>query len=70
MAKGVRLRLLSLRGSWVQIPPPAPFALQLKTLFFFLLPTFTDRKSYRINKKEKYALAVTVRRQIGLGVDR
>src|SRR5713226_4535732 len=25
MAKGVRLRLLSLRGSWVQIPPPAPF---------------------------------------------
>ena len=23
MAKGVRLRLLSLRGSWVQIPPPA-----------------------------------------------
>ena len=24
MAKGVRLRLLSLRGSWVQIPSPAP----------------------------------------------
>lgn len=23
MAKGVRLRLLSLRGSWVQIPSPA-----------------------------------------------
>jgi hypothetical protein len=23
LAKGVRLRLLSLRGSWVQIPSPA-----------------------------------------------
>ena len=27
MAKGVGLRLLSRRGSWVQIPPPAPFPL-------------------------------------------
>ena len=26
MVNGVRLRLLSLRGSWVQIPPPAPFS--------------------------------------------
>ena len=25
MAKGVRLRSLSLRGSWVQIPSPAPY---------------------------------------------
>jgi hypothetical protein len=24
MVNGVRLRLLSLRGSWVQIPSPAP----------------------------------------------
>ncbi len=24
MVKGARLRLWSLRGSWVQIPPPAP----------------------------------------------
>ena len=27
MAKGVGLRLLSRRGSWVQIPPPAPLPL-------------------------------------------
>jgi hypothetical protein len=37
MAKGVRLRLLSLRGSWVQIPPPASlyaFADLEYTLFY------------------------------------
>jgi hypothetical protein len=33
MVNGVRLRLLSLRGSWVQIPSPAPVYLQ--TLFAF-----------------------------------
>lgn len=31
MAKGVRLRLLSLRGSWVQIPSPAYF-IQISSL--------------------------------------
>jgi hypothetical protein len=34
LAKGVRLRLLSLRGSWVQIPSPA------------FLPYFKKREDY------------------------
>jgi hypothetical protein len=29
LVKGVRLRLLSLRGSWVQIPSPAFFTVSL-----------------------------------------
>jgi hypothetical protein len=45
MAKGVGLRLLSRRGSWVQIPPSAPtskqnityFSLGLRTAGFKLL---------------------------------
>jgi hypothetical protein len=29
MVKGVGLRLLSRRGSWVQIPPSAPFEVEI-----------------------------------------
>src|SRR4030067_2327720 len=36
MVKGVGLRLLSCRGSWVQIPPPAPFNFSLIPMEFLL----------------------------------
>ena len=38
LAKGVRLRLLSLRGSWVQIPPPAPFFFYCYYYYKILVP--------------------------------
>jgi hypothetical protein len=39
MAKGAALRRLSRRGSWVQIPPPAPsfFEEELETSFLLVV---------------------------------
>ena len=38
MAKGVALRRLSRRGSWVQIPPPAPEIRLILELFWLIKP--------------------------------
>src|SRR5215212_2595619 len=42
MAKGVRLRLLSLRGSWVQIPPPASLSFHLLTCSIYIISCFSE----------------------------
>jgi hypothetical protein len=57
MVKGVGLRLLSCRGSWVQIPPPAPllldftFRMTLSLDLFMLKPLFSQNFSPLLPKR-------------------
>jgi hypothetical protein len=53
MAKGVRLRLLSLRGSWVQIPPPASLSFHLLTCSIYIISCFSENGNGIKEKKKR-----------------
>ena len=66
MAKGVGLRLLSRRGSWVQIPPSAPSILSFKLKWILPSGDFTADNESFYNKKHKRIMraALNMTRQI------